>query len=92
MASSVDEDFSSTIQSLGITFYPYRSSDCDDSCGDKEFLDEMILFFGSQKMIAHLIGVSKQTISNWYKNGKVPSLYAKAIRKTATDYLGEITR
>ena len=42
----------------------------------KKSLDNLINWFGSQKMLAFNIGVSKQVVSNWVSRGRISSKMA----------------
>ncbi len=44
-------------------------------------LIEAIQFFGSQTALADAIGTSQQNVSNWLKNGEVPSEFVIPIEK-----------
>ena len=39
-------------------------------------LTKLVDWFGSQKMMAHKLGVSKQTAHNWVKRGRISATYA----------------
>lgn len=39
-------------------------------------LTKLVEWFGSQKMMAHKLGVSKQTANNWVKRGRISATYA----------------
>jgi DNA-binding transcriptional regulator YdaS (Cro superfamily) len=52
----------------------------------KENLNLLIAWFGSQVMTAHKLGVSKQVVSNWVARGKISATCAiKAEEKTNGD-------
>lgn len=42
----------------------------------KDSLNSLIEWFGSQKMTAHNIGVSKQVVSNWVSRGRISATKA----------------
>lgn len=55
----------------------------------RETLNQLIDWFGSQKMTAYHLGVSKQVVSNWISRGRISAVSAiEAEQKTN----GEISK
>jgi len=58
-----------------------------------EQLGALLVWFGSQKMAAHMLGVSKQTVSNWVARGRISAVCAiKAEEETKGEFTKELLR